>query len=78
MAAARKRAEASEAYVEQAWQRVAEAGHQIDSDDAELEGEEWECVACDKSFRSEAAWNSHERSKKHLKAVEKYVAFQIS
>ncbi|TFY74518.1 hypothetical protein EWM64_g9494, partial [Hericium alpestre] len=32
--------------------------------------EEWECVACGKSFRSEAAWDSHERSKKHLKAVE--------
>lgn len=32
--------------------------------------EEWECVACGKSFRSEAAWDSHERSRKHLKAVE--------
>lgn len=27
-------------------------------------------MACGKSFRSEAAWDSHERSKKHLKAVE--------
>lgn len=33
--------------------------------------EEWECVACDKIFRSEAAWDSHERSKKHMKAVER-------
>jgi len=33
--------------------------------------EEWECVVCNKTFRSEAAWNSHERSKKHLKEVEK-------
>ena len=73
IAAARKRAEASEAYVEQAWQRVApDPSYDVDSDDAELEGEEWECVACDKSFRSEAAWNSHERSRKHLKAVDKY------
>ncbi|THH16676.1 hypothetical protein EW146_g4023 [Bondarzewia mesenterica] len=32
--------------------------------------EEWECVACGKTFRSEASWDSHERSKKHLKAVE--------
>lgn len=33
--------------------------------------EEWECVACGKSFRSEAAWDSHERSKKHMKEVER-------
>jgi DnaJ family protein A protein 5 len=33
--------------------------------------EEWECVACGKTFRSEAAWDSHERSKKHLKEVER-------
>lgn len=33
--------------------------------------EEWECVACRKMFRSEAAWDSHERSKKHLKEVER-------
>lgn len=33
--------------------------------------EEWECVACGKIFRSEAAWDSHERSKKHMKAVER-------
>ncbi|KZT63451.1 DnaJ-domain-containing protein [Daedalea quercina L-15889] len=37
---------------------------------AENEQEEWECVACGKTFRSEAAWDSHERSRKHLKAVE--------
>lgn len=33
--------------------------------------EEWECVVCNKTFRSEAAWDSHERSKKHLKEVER-------
>lgn len=37
---------------------------------AENAQEEWECVACGKTFRSEAAWDSHERSRKHLKAVE--------
>jgi len=44
-----------------------------DLDWATAEGddlEEWECVACRKIFRSEAAWESHERSKKHLKEVE--------
>jgi DnaJ homolog subfamily A member 5 len=45
-----------------------------DLDWAAAEGddlEEWECVACRKTFRSEAAWDSHERSKKHMKEVEK-------
>jgi len=31
--------------------------------------EEWECVACGKTFRSEKAWGNHERSNKHLKEV---------
>ncbi|EJD06489.1 DnaJ-domain-containing protein [Fomitiporia mediterranea MF3/22] len=35
------------------------------------DGEEvFECVACRKTFRSEAAWDSHARSKKHLKQME--------
>jgi DnaJ family protein A protein 5 len=45
-----------------------------DLDWAAVEGddlEEWECVACRKTFRSEAAWDSHERSKKHMKEVER-------
>ena len=45
-----------------------------DLDWAAAEGddlEEWECVACRKTFRSEAAWDSHERSKKHMKEVER-------
>lgn len=36
------------------------------NDDPEV----FECVACGKSFKSEAAWSSHERSKKHIKSVE--------
>lgn len=36
----------------------------------ELDGEPfWDCVACDKVFQSEAAWENHERSKKHKKQV---------
>ncbi|KAI0077259.1 DnaJ-domain-containing protein [Panus rudis PR-1116 ss-1] len=63
-------------FVEQAWQKVARLG----IDDADLEwaaaegeedSEEWECVACGKTFRSEAAWDSHERSRKHMQAVER-------
>jgi DnaJ family protein A protein 5 len=63
-----------ETYVEQDWQRVDVKGLHNDLDWAEAEGddlEEWECVACRKTFRSEAAWDSHERSKKHMKEVER-------
>jgi DnaJ homolog subfamily A member 5 len=60
-------------YIEQDWQRVE---HKYEDNEAgewdEAEGgEEWECVACGRTFRSEAAWSSHERSRKHLKEVER-------
>ncbi|KAI0059176.1 DnaJ-domain-containing protein [Artomyces pyxidatus] len=62
-------------FVAQDWQQinnVSDAAADLVWARAEGAGdEEWECVACGKSFRSEAAWDSHERSKKHLKAVEK-------
>ena len=61
-------------FVAQDWQQVAEPSDAVtDLEWARAEGagdEEWECIACNKTFRSEAAWNSHERSKKHLRAVE--------
>ncbi|KAH9958552.1 DnaJ domain-containing protein [Russula dissimulans] len=62
-------------FVAQDWQKVAEPSDAAaDLEWARAEGaeddEEWECVACNKTFRSEAAWSSHERSKKHLRAVE--------
>lgn len=61
-------------YVEQEWQKTSEPAADDDLDWAAAEGEdpeEWECVACGKTFRSEAAWNSHERSKKHAKEIER-------
>ncbi|KAF8905002.1 DnaJ domain-containing protein [Gymnopilus junonius] len=64
----------AEAYIEQEWQKVEVKGHDADLDWAAAEGEdeeEWECVACGKTFHSEAAWDSHERSKKHMKEVER-------
>ena len=61
-------------FVAQDWQKVAEtsdAAADLEWACAEgAEDEEWECIACNKTFRSEAAWNGHERSKKHLRAVE--------
>ncbi|KAK7454544.1 hypothetical protein VKT23_011298 [Stygiomarasmius scandens] len=61
-------------YIEQEWQKLdTRAGHD-DLEWAAAEGEdpeEWECVACGKTFRSEAAWDSHERSRKHMKEVER-------
>ncbi|KAJ4479941.1 DnaJ domain-containing protein [Lentinula aciculospora] len=61
-------------YIEQEWQKIDNRAGDPDLEWAVAEGddsEEWECVACNKSFRSEAAWDSHERSKRHLKEVDK-------
>lgn len=62
-------------YVEQAWQRAGGMDHDADADlewaGGEGNAEEWECVACGKTFRSEAAWDSHERSKKHMREIER-------
>jgi|ERR1700722_4553866 len=60
-------------YIEQDWQRVDSAKLDDDLEWATTENndlEEWECVVCSKTFKTEAAWNSHERSKKHIKQVE--------
>ncbi|KAF8622578.1 hypothetical protein AX15_006923 [Amanita polypyramis BW_CC] len=67
------RAYAKNDYVEQDWQKIDSRVLDAELDWTAMEGEnpeEWECVACDKVFRSEAAWINHERSRKHLKAVE--------
>ncbi|CAK5268583.1 unnamed protein product, partial [Mycena citricolor] len=61
-------------YVEQEWQKVEASRQHDDIEWATAEGdddEEWECVVCGKSFFSQATWDSHERSKKHLKEVER-------
>ncbi|KAH8994792.1 DnaJ-domain-containing protein [Lactarius akahatsu] len=69
-----KRTAPRSTFVAQDWQKVAElsdAAADLEWVRAEgTEDEEWECIACNKTFRSEAAWNSHERSKKHLRTVE--------
>lgn len=67
-----KRRQVANRYVEQEWQRVDGVHEEAEWAIAEGENtEEWECVVCSKVFRSEAAWTSHERSKKHIKEVER-------
>ncbi|KAL7904068.1 hypothetical protein GGI35DRAFT_464249 [Trichoderma velutinum] len=41
-----------------------------ESEESEFETEILECVACNKRFKSEKQFESHERSKKHIKAVQ--------
>ncbi|KAI9451065.1 DnaJ-domain-containing protein [Lactarius psammicola] len=69
-----KRMAPKSTFVVQDWQKVTELSDAAaDLEWARAEGTEdevWECIACNKTFRSEAAWNSHERSKKHLRTVE--------
>lgn len=66
-------AEPGAVYIEQEWQKANIPGAE-DLEWALAEGNDdsefFECVVCGKSFKSEAAWNSHERSKKHIKNVE--------
>jgi len=78
------RLRAAEEYEEQTWQRLHLDPLSGESEDDEPEdegdgtgvrmddgqgGEIFECVACDKTFLSEASWENHERSKKHKQAV---------
>ncbi|CRK22239.1 hypothetical protein BN1723_012623 [Verticillium longisporum] len=53
----------------QSRQDDADAGSFTQSEE-ESEVEHIECVVCDKTFKSEKSFEAHERSKKHLKAVQ--------
>ncbi|KAF9965302.1 hypothetical protein BGZ70_005083 [Mortierella alpina] len=62
----------AEKFQEQEWSRVQdddedESGSEDDEDEYD---QEYECIICDKFFKSERQWKNHERSKRHLKAVE--------
>lgn len=39
------------------------------SSESEIEEHEYDCVVCDKTFKSEAQFNAHEKSKKHVKLL---------
>jgi DnaJ family protein A protein 5 len=51
------------------WARSEEQGVDEDEESSESEIESFECVACNKQFKSQKQFEAHERSKKHLKAV---------
>ncbi|KAG0002545.1 hypothetical protein BGZ79_002776 [Entomortierella chlamydospora] len=60
-----------EQFQEQEWTRVQEEEEEVSGSENEDEfDQEYECIICDKSFKSERQWKNHERSKRHLKAVE--------
>lgn len=62
-------------HVEQDWERVDDDEYMNEQDAAEEGGEEdgemtvFECVVCDKEFKTKKQLKSHESSKKHAKAV---------
>lgn len=78
MANMAKRQEEEKRYKEQAWQKVEEdeenptavVGEDEEEDETEEE-EIWECVVCDKEFKTEMMLQSHEQSRKHAKALHK-------
>jgi DnaJ homolog subfamily A member 5 len=39
------------------------------SSDSEIEEHEYDCIVCDKTFKSEAQYTVHEKSKKHIKLL---------
>jgi len=51
------------------WTKTREPDEEVESEEEEVEEEILECVACNKTFKSERQFEAHERSKKHQKAV---------
>jgi DnaJ family protein A protein 5 len=68
---AREHAMAASKYNEQDWQRFGVEDSDESGDESHIpqDGEAFECVACSKTFLSEASWANHERSKKHKQAT---------
>jgi len=52
------------------WATVRPADELQDESEQESEQELYECVACNKTFKSERQYEAHEKSKKHQKAVQ--------
>ncbi|KAK4611635.1 DnaJ subfamily C member 21 [Fulvia fulva] len=70
--AARARAANAAKLAEQAvpeWTKARDPEELEESSEEEVEELHFECVACNKVFKSERQWEAHEKSKKHQKAV---------
>lgn len=52
------------------WAKTRESDELLEESEEESEEEQFECVACKKTFKSEKQFEAHERSKKHIKAVQ--------
>ena len=53
------------------WTKTREANQGIESDDSqEAVQEQFDCVVCNKTFKSENQYKAHEKNKKHVKAVQ--------
>ncbi|GAA5977206.1 hypothetical protein JCM11641_003876 [Rhodosporidiobolus odoratus] len=62
---------AAEDSVHRLWDEVSDED-EVGSGEEEEEGTQW-CEACEKGYRSAAAWENHERSRKHQKNVERLI-----
>lgn len=51
------------------WQQVKQSAEEDTSEEEEALEEHFECVVCNKTFKSVKQYEAHERSKKHIKAV---------
>jgi DnaJ family protein A protein 5 len=49
---------------------TAQPEEEEEESEEEIEAEHYECVACNKTFKSERQYDAHERSKKHQKAIQ--------
>jgi DnaJ family protein A protein 5 len=52
------------------WATAHHESDEEEEEEEEIEEEVYECVACNKTFKSEKQWDAHERSKKHQKAIQ--------
>lgn len=78
--AAVRRAQQAAEYRAPEYAQAAEPVHALDSDgdltdSDDDDADEIRCEACDKAFRTIGAWENHERSRKHLQAVKRCVAY---
>jgi DnaJ family protein A protein 5 len=52
------------------WATARPADELEEESEEEIDEEHYECVACNKTFKSERQWEAHEKSKKHQKAIQ--------